>query len=290
MSKEIIGGQALMEGVMMINKKNQGIAVRNPKGKIIIKNGKLNPPSSKITKLPLMRGFINMVYTMRIGYKALNYSSSIATGETEEDMSGLKTFIMLMISLCFAIAIFKFVPLLVTKLIVNQILYLQIANFLPNLIDGTLKISIFILYVYLMSLSKETKRVFEYHGAEHKTVRCQEAKKQLTVKNVKKFSRLHPRCGTAFLFGVFMISILVYTIIPFNSVSFFKNLFFRILLLPLIAGISYEVLKLSGKNEENLFFKIITAPGLWMQKITTKEPDEKQIEVAIAALKAAMKK
>lgn len=141
-----------------------------------------------------------------------------------------------------------------------------------------------------MSLSKDTKRLFEYHGSEHKTIRCQEAKEKLTIKNVKKFSRFHPRCGTSFVFGVFIISILVYTVIPFNEVTFWQNLLFRILLLPVIMGISYEALKILGRNEKNVFFKALTAPGLWMQRLTTREPKDDQIEVAIKALQAANKK
>ena len=135
---------------------------------------------------------------------------------------------------------------------------------------------------------KETKTLFQYHGAEHKTIYCYEKKLPLTVKNVKKQSRFHRRCGTSFVFGVFIIAILVYSIIPFYDTNIFLNFFYRILLLPIIAGISYEVLRFSGKNESNIFFKAITAPGLWMQNLTTKEPTNKQIEVAIVALKKAL--
>ena len=139
-----------------------------------------------------------------------------------------------------------------------------------------------------MTLSQETKKLFEYHGAEHKTIRCQESKEKLTPKNAKKYSRFHPRCGTSFIFGTLLISIFVYTIIPFNDVTFWENLLYRILLLPVIMGISYEILRISGKNENNWFFKIITAPGLWMQRLTTKEPNEKQLEVAIKSLEGVM--
>ena len=290
MSSEVIGGQALMEGVMMLNGKKQGIAVRNPKGKIITKKSLLSPPSSKITRLPFIRGIITLIYTMIIGIRALNFSTSIALEQEEEDFSGWKAFLFMLLSFAFAIFIFKFVPLLVTKYIVAKMLILQKINIIPNIIDGILKISIFILYLYLISLSKETKRLFQYHGAEHKTVRCQEAKKRLTVKNVKTFSRFHPRCGTSFIFGVFVISILVYTIIPFSSTTFWENLLFRILLLPVIMGISYEALKFLGKNEKNFFFKALTAPGMWMQRMTTREPNDDQIKVGIMAMKKSMEK
>lgn len=290
MKSEIVGGQAVMEGVMMLNGKKQGIAVRNPKGKIVIKKNILNPPKCKLAKIPFVRGAVQLIYTMIIGMRALNFSTSIALNEKEEDFSGLSALLFMLFSFAFAIFIFKFIPLLVTKYIVSNFTILQNSTILPNIIDGVLKISIFILYIYLMGLSKETKKMFEYHGAEHKTVRCREARKKLTVENVKKFSRFHPRCGTSFIFGVFIISILVYTIIPFNQVTFWQNLFFRVLLLPLIMGISYEALKFLGNNEKNIFFKALTAPGLWMQRLTTREPNEKQIEVGIKAMQAVVKK
>lgn len=288
MANEIIGGQAVTEGVMMLNKEKQAIAVRNPKGEIIIKKSTLKLPKSKIAKLPLVRGVVNLFYMMAIGMKALNYSTSIAFDEKEEDMSGWKMLVFLFVSLAFALAIFKFVPLLITKFLTSKIAFLSVSNILPNILDGIIKISIFILYVYIIGLFDSTKTIFEYHGAEHKTVRCVEAKKELTVKNVRTCSRLHPRCGTAFIFGVFLISILIYTIIPFNSTTILQNFGLRILLLPLVAGIAYEVLRLSGKNENSIFFKAITAPGLWMQNLTTKEPTDKQLEVAIESMKAVL--
>ncbi len=288
MTEEIIGGQAVMEGVMMLNKEKQAIAVRNPKGKIIVKKNKIKLPKSKIANLPFIRGVVKLIFMMVIGMRALNYSSSIALDEKEEEFKGWGMFLFMILSIAFALFLFKFLPLLITKFLVSKITFLQTSNFLPNLIDGIVKISIFILYIYLMGISKETKKIFEYHGAEHKTIRCKEANEKLTVKNVRKFSRFHPRCGTAFIFGVFLISIFIYTIIPFNSTTFLENLGLRILLLPVIMGISYEILRISGKNDKNIFFKMITAPGLWMQKLTTKEPNDKQIEVGIKSLKAVM--
>ncbi len=288
MVEKLIGGQAVMEGVMMLNGKKQAIAVRNPEGKIIIKKGEINPPQSKITNLPFIRGVIKLIYMMVIGIRALNYSTSIAVDEKEEEFTGWSMILFMFFSIAFALFLFKFLPLLATKFLVSKIIYLQTQNFLPNLIDGIIKISIFILYIYLMTLSQETKKLFEYHGAEHKTIRCQESKEKLTPKNAKKYSRFHPRCGTSFIFGTLLISIFVYTIIPFNDVTFWENLLYRILLLPVIMGISYEILRISGKNENNWFFKIITAPGLWMQRLTTKEPNEKQLEVAIKSLEGVM--
>ena len=181
----------------------------------------------------------------------------------------------------------KFLPLLFTKLIVSRVAFLQVNNFVPNVVDGLIKVFIFILYLFIIGLGKETRRVFEYHGAEHKVVRCKEAGKKLTAKNAKGFSRLHPRCGTAFYFGVFLISVFIFSLVPFGE-SFFRLFFIRLLLLPVVVGISYEVLRLSGKNEDNLFFRIITAPGLWMQYLTTREPSMEQLEVSCRAAREVM--
>ncbi|MDA3837101.1 MAG: DUF1385 domain-containing protein [Nanoarchaeota archaeon] len=287
-TEEIIGGQAVMEGVMMLNGNKQAIAVRNPKGKIVVKKGTIRSPKSVIFKTPLIRGFFKLMYMMIIGIRAMTYSTSIAIEEEEEKIEGWGMVGFMFLSVAFALLLFKFLPLLITKFFVSKIDFLSNSNIWPNVVDGVIKILIMILYIYLISLAKDTKRVFEYHGAEHKVVRCNEAKEKLTVKNARKFSRYHPRCGTAFIFGALMISILIYTVIPFNSTTFWQNLGLRILLLPLVMGVSYEVLRLSGKNENNIFFKAITAPGMWMQRLTTKEPDSKQLEVAIRSLKATL--
>ena len=283
MANEVVGGQAVIEGVMMINGEKKAIAVRNSKNKIIVKKEKLNLPKNKIAKLPFVRGIINLIFMMKVGLKAINYSADMAADKKEEEVGKGEMAILMLISVVFALALFKFLPLLAAKFIVSKVAFLQINNFIPNVIDGILKISIFVLYLWIISLSKETKRIFEYHGAEHKVVRCKEAKEELTAKNAKKFSRYHPRCGTAFVFGVFLISIFV-----FNKTTLLQNFGLRILLLPIVMGISYEVLKLSGKNEKNVFFKIITAPGMWMQKLTTREPNEEQLEVAIESMKAVV--
>lgn len=288
MTNEIIGGQALIEGIMMINGNKKAIAVRNPKEHIIVKKDSFNTPNSKIAKLPFIRGIVTLLFMVINGIKAVGYSSNIAFGEKEEETSNFNIFLLVFGTFFLVLLFFKFFPLLITKFFVSKSSFLQANNFIPNIIDGLLKISFFIFYFWFISFSNDTKRIFEYHGAEHKTIRCHEARKKLTPKNAQKFSRFHPRCGTAFIFGVFLISVFVFSIIPFNETAFLKNFFLRILLLPVVMGISYEVLRLSGKNENNIFFKIITAPGLWMQRLTTKEPDEKQLEVAIKALEKVL--
>lgn len=288
MGNDVLGGQAVIEGVMMMKDGRQAIAVRNSNGKVVVKREKLNLPRSKFLRLPFVRGIVNLIFMMSTGIKALNFSASVAYDEEEESSGGVAMFFTMLFSLVVALAFFKFLPLLVTKGIVSRVIFLQQNNFLPNVVDGVLKIGIFILYLVLLGRSKETRRVFEYHGAEHKVVRCSEAGEKLTAKNAKKYSRLHPRCGTAFVFGVFVISIFVFSLIPFNETTFWQNFLFRVLLLPVVVGISYEALRLSGKNENNILFRIITAPGLWMQYLTTREPDLKQLGVSCRAAKGVL--
>ena len=179
--------------------------------------------------------------------------------------------------------IFKFIPLSITQIISNKKEIFQ-NRYLFNLTEGLVKIIILIIYITLIGLMKDVKTLFQYHGAEHKAVYCYEKNLPLTIKNVKKFVTLHPRCGTAFLLIVILTSIFVYIFLP-TDINFFLKLTYRILLLPIIAGIAYEIIKISAKNINNPIFKILTSPGLLLQKLTTKEPDNKQIEVAITALK-----
>jgi len=272
------GGQAVIEGVMMRSANKMAIAVRNPEGKIVVKTKKLNLLSQKFKKFFFVRGIINLVEMFSYGFKALNYSAEVAMGEEQEESNWLAITAMLVFSVIVGLAIFKFFPLLIAQWINPD------SNILFNIIDGVVKLIIFITYVYAISFMKDIKRVFEYHGAEHKSINCYEAKEELTVENVKKYPTLNPRCGTSFIMIVIIISVLTYIFIP-KSVPFMYKLLYRILLLPVIAGISYEVLKISAKYEKNFFFHIFDKPGIWIQHITTREPDDKQIDVALAALK-----
>ena len=276
-----VGGQAVIEGVMMRSDKKMAIAVRNPKGKIIVKSEKLNLLSERMKKWIFIRGVVNLVEIIAHGVKSLNYSADIAMGEDKkEGKSNWFLFMALfIISIGFALLIFKFFPLLVARLINPR------SNIIFNLIDGGVKLFVFIAYVYVISLMKDVKEVFRYHGAEHKAVACYEAKEKLTVKNARKYSTKHPRCGTSFIMIVIIISIIVYVFLIPRNVPFSYNLLYRILLLPVIAGIAYEVLKISAKYEKNFFFHWFDKPGIWIQHLTTKEPNDKQLEVALAALK-----
>lgn len=288
---ENVGGQAVIEGVMMRAPKWVVTAVRKSSGKIVYKKEKTKSLTSKpILKWPFIRGVIVMFESLVLGIKALNYSAKEASEEDEEEinakLSGLMIFFSLAFSIILALFLFKFIPLAAVQYL-NLNFKIFENKYIFNVMEGFLKFLIFLGYILIIAQFKDIKRVFEYHGAEHKTVNCYEKEKSLKVKNAKKYSTVHRRCGTSFLFFVIFISILVYIFLPLE-ISFLAKLALRIALLPLIAGISYEILKLSSRYEKNLLFSILVSPGLLIQKITTSEPDEKQLEVAIFALKKAM--
>src|SRR3989344_7667547 len=278
MVKSYLGGQALIEGVLIKNKNKISIAVRKTNGKIIVKKEKLR---FKDNNIPFIRGILNLFIILYIGIKSLNFSSNVQLNK-EDKLSVKEIIISLLFALGFGILIFKLTPLLAANFIDKKF---GINNFYFNIIDGLLKILLFVAYVYIISLSKDVKRVFQYHGAEHKSVACHEDSKKLNVKNVQKFSTVHNRCGTTFIFLVLFLSIIIYTFIP-KDFSILTKFALRILLLPVIAGIGYEVLRLGAKFK---FMKIFIYPGLWIQRITTQEPDNKQVEVAIMAVKSALK-
>ena len=276
-----IGGQALIEGVMFKSSDKLSMSVRNPKGKIITKIEKTGLISEKykILGLPVVRGVVNLVEMMGIGFKALTYSAEISSDEGEK-LSKKESAFATVFAIIFAVGLFIVLPLFITKMITTN------KGILFNLIDGIFRIVIFVAYLLIISLMPDIRRVFQYHGAEHKTINCYEKikdPKRVTVNEAMKYSTLHPRCGTSFLIFVLIISILVFSIFNFQSTA--GKILSRLLLLPLIAGISYEVLKFSAKHEKNIFMKAVIFPGLMIQKITTKEPDKKQLEVAIAAFR-----
>ena len=272
-----LGGQALIEGVMIKNKDKISIAIRTPKNKIITSKEKIK---FKETKIPFIRGIINLFVILYIGIKALTFSSNIQMG-TDEKFSTKEIIFTIFISIIFALIIFKLIPLSLTYFLDKQF---NLNNIIFSVIEGIFKIFIFVLYVYVISFSTDVYRIFQYHGAEHKAVRTYESKEKLTISNVQKHSTIHERCGTAFIFLVLFVSIVIYVFIPKNY-SFLTKLLLRVLLLPIIAGISYELLRFGAKYK---FMRIFNYPGMLIQKITTKEPDDKQVEVAIKAVKNAL--
>ncbi|MCM2325138.1 MAG: DUF1385 domain-containing protein [Candidatus Woesearchaeota archaeon] len=279
-SKITIGGQALIEGVMMRSNERYAIAVRRPDKKISIKLIPVQKAKYGFMNWPLLRGFFRFIETLMIGINSLSYSATESQGEKEESLSKKDLVLTLFISIGMTFGLFYFLPLLLTKFITDT------RGFYFNLIDGVLRLAIFLIYLSAISFMPDIRRVFQYHGAEHKAVYCYESKKPLTVKNVQKFSTLHPRCGTNFILIVFVLSIFFFTIV--NVQGFFYKLALRILMLPIIAGFSYEVLKFAGNHFENPIVKAIIWPGLMLQKITTKEPEDDMVEVAIKSLKAVL--
>ena len=277
------GGQAVIEGVMMRSPLKYAIAVRKPDKEIILKIGKLKTLSDKMKflKWPIFRGIINLIESLILGLKALTYSAEQATGE-EERINSVEMFFTIVIAFTLFIVFFIVLPTTIAR-------YLD--RYLPNIIiynlfEGLLRISIFVTYLFFISKIKDIRRVFEYHGAEHKAIYAFEAGEKLSVDNVKKYSTLHPRCGTSFIFIVLVMSILIFSLL--GKQTLLLRIAYRISIIPIIAGLSYEILKLSAKNMNRTIIKWAVMPGLWFQKLTTSEPDETQIEVAIEALKGVL--
>lgn len=304
-----VGGQAVIEGVMMRSPNSLVIAVRKKSGEIKIKKSKYQTfvQKHKLFNIPIVRGVINLVEMMVIGATAINYSGSemiddeMTPEEKEkfqkENVGKKKIFNKILESIMFAVSLvvaitlslflFKFIPLSVATLLETYVPMVKQNYIIFNLIDGAVKIIIFLGYIYLLTIFKSFKRVFEYHGAEHKSIFTYENHLALTPENAKHQTRFHPRCGTSFILIVFVISVLVYTVVP-KQPDFTSNLLVRVALLPLIAGISYEYLKLSAKYAKNFIVRMIIAPGLWFQKLTTREPDNSQLEVGLKSLETAL--
>ncbi len=274
--KDYIGGQALMEGVMMASKNKVAMSVRKANGKIKTKVEKRSNISEKFRKTVFLRGLVSLFEMLYIGTKALTWSSNESL-EEEEQIGGWGMFFMLLFSFGLAVGLFIALPLWLSKFVAEERVWF-------NVVDGFWRIVLFVGYLWIISRFKDVKRVFEYHGAEHKTVNCYESGKPLTVNNVRKFSRIHPRCGTSFIFIVLIISIILFSLVW--SESWILKFLYRIVLIPVIASVSYEILRFNSRHPNNIT-GFLTKPGLWLQKITTQEPDDKQLEVAIAALKAA---
>ena len=289
----LVGGQAVLEGVMMRSPHAWGIAVRKQSGQVVSHCEPLERPSDKHKWMswPVVRGVITLGQAMALGFKALRYSANVALDEmpiNEEgktvQISGWMIAVNAIISVAFFIFMYKFLPLVaatelkkVNPLFGNQIIF--------NLVDGAIRIALFLLFIWGVSLFKDIRRVYEYHGAEHKTVFAFEAHDPMQPVAVQKYSTFHPRCGTSFLMTVMLISILVYTAIPVTT--FWARFGIRVALLPVIAGLSYEIIRFAAKHRGSLF-SVMTAPGLWLQRITTKNPSDDQVECAIDALNHAM--
>ncbi len=301
--KSKIGGQAVIEGVMMRGLDKAAMACRLPNGTIDIEEWKVkggkNTPWYR--KIPFLRGIFVFISSFIDGYKCITKSSEkqIEGDDEEEEMTKFEkwlddkfgekiytfiTVISFVIGIALAVLLFLFLPSWISKGI-NHLVPLN--SFAKNCIEGLIKIGIFIAYTGLTAFMKDIRRTYEYHGAEHKTIACYEHEEELTVENVKKHCRFHPRCGTSFIFLVLFISIFVTTVFHITWDNIFLRILCKIAILPIITGIAYELIRIAGKYD-NIFTKIISAPGLWIQRITTREPDASEIECAIAALKAVI--
>ena len=290
-----IGGQAVLEGIMMKNKEQYAVAVRKPNGEIEVEvdtyHGIIH--GSRLLNIPFIRGIFNFIDSLMLGMKSLNFSASFYEDEDAKETVADKAFnkifkdkaenvfmgIVTVISIVLAVAIFMVLPYYLTSLFKD---YVRNAS-LMAIIEGVIRILIFVLYVVAISLMKDIKRVYMYHGAEHKCINCIEKGRPLTVRNVMRSSKQHKRCGTSFLLFVMLVSVVLFFFIRVDNPVYKVAL--RIALIPVIAGISYEIIRLAGRSN-NIIIRIISAPGMWLQRLTTKEPDEDMVEVAIAAVEA----
>ena len=298
-----IGGQAVIEGVMMRGPHKIAIAVRKPDGEIIIDENDVKTKGAWL-KIPIIRGVISFFSSMVIGVKALTFSAKFFDTEEEKsndtkknndkpnankkkngenDMPEWAIYLSVLVSLMISVGLFMVLPNVIANFVVpnkeaNVIMY--------NVVESVIKIAIFLGYLGVVSQMNDIKRVFEYHGAEHKSIFCYENGEELTVENVKKYSRFHPRCGTSFLLFVILISIVVFSLLGVHK-NTFVNIGLRLLFLPLVAGISYEIIKFASRST-NKYITWLNEPGKWLQRLTTREPDDSQIEVAIASLKAVI--
>lgn len=290
-----IGGQAVLEGIMMKNNTRYSVAVRKPNGEIDVEIGEYTGVlgEKKITKVPFIRGVFSFIDSLKLGTKCLNHSASFyeeeETAETAADKMLNRVFkdkaesvlmtITTVVAVIFAVGLFMVLPYFISD-------YLK--RFVRNdsllaIIEGVIRILIFVLYVLLISLMKDIRRVYMYHGAEHKCINCIEKGRELTVENVMRSSKQHRRCGTSFLLFVMLVSVVLFFFIRVDNMAL--KILLRILLIPVIAGIAYEIIRLAGRSD-NWLVRMISAPGLWLQGLTTKEPDEDMVEVAIKAVEA----
>ena len=283
-----LGGQAVLEGVMMRGISTSAVAVRNPEGQIEITSESLVPWAKRhrIWRVPVLRGVVALGESLKIGFRALGISANAQLEEDEEgnkeEIGGWMWGLTIVFSLVLAVGLFFVVPVGLTSLIKDELG----SSLLFWLVEGILRTAIFIAYIVAISRLPDLRRVFEYHGAEHKTISCYEAEDELTPARAKLYSRLHPRCGTSFLLIVMVLAIFVFA--PIGLPAWYWLLASRILGIPLIAGLSYEVIKWAGKNRRKRWVRAVMWPGLMLQNLTTREPDEEELAVAIAALEKVL--
>ena len=292
-SSILVGGQAVMEGVMMRVPGAYATAVRDPDGNIQINRHdfKSKVDTYPFLKMPLLRGIIGLFESLKIGYSTLQWSAEISLPEEEasKETSKFVDVLLTIFSLALALGLFFVAPIGLTSWLFDK----DQDAFIFNVISGMFRVIFFITYLVLISLMKDVRRLFQYHGAEHKTVYNFESGKELSISNAQQFPTQHPRCGTSFLFIIMLVAILSFAILDsvvlfyVEELKIWMRLIFHIPFIPIVAGLGYEVLKLTAKHRSNIFFRALAQPGLWLQNITTKQPDDGQVEVALEALKEA---
>jgi len=283
-----IGGQAVIEGVMMKGRKGWTVAVRGPRGDVLVKKEELTE-LPKVLRLPLLRGVVALFHALFIGIKAIEFSASkVYEEEDGKKLNPMAIGFTIVLSIILGIVLFVLLPLYATKLLGLVFLSVSKSSFVFNLVDGIIRVFFFLVYIISIGMWKEMRRIFEYHGAEHKVIHAYENGKELTLNNIKGYSPLHPRCGTSFLLIVMVMSILIFSFIP-QGWAFIYKFLSRLILIPLIAGLSYEFLKVSARMKDNLIMHLLIQPGLLLQRLTTREPDDTQIEVALRALEEVLR-
>ncbi|HOT05268.1 MAG TPA: DUF1385 domain-containing protein [Atribacter sp.] len=280
-----VGGQAIIEGVMMRSPWKISIAVRKPNGTIVtdIKEKPILSKTNKFFALPIIRGVVNMVDSLIIGLKALSLSATLAMDEEEEKLSAFDLSIAMLLAFGLFVGLFIALPTFLTSRIDHYIH----STILYNIIEGLIRVTIFLLYLFIISRMKDIKRIFEYHGAEHKTIFAFENGQELTLENIRKYTTHHPRCGTNWLMIVMIISIFIFSFL--GRPGIITRIISRIALIPIVAGLAYEAIRLLSKYQDRGLANILALPGLLLQRITTQEPDDSQLEVAVAALKGSLK-
>ena len=278
------GGQAVIEGVMIRSKKHVVICVRQPNGEISTKTEEINSISEryKILRLPLIRGLVALVESVYLGVKGLYFSANVSLEEEDEKIEPKEMAVTFVLAIALAIILFSITPFFLTSLLT------PFRGVIFVVIEGIIRIAIFLLYLVIVALIPDFRRVLQYHGAEHTAINAYEAGVEFNVKNAKEYSKLHPRCGTSFLLIVLIISILLFSVLP--NQDYLTRLSYRIILIPVISAISYEVLKISDRYKNSIIMKALVMPGLGLQWLTTRKPDDDMIEVAIKAVKEVNKR
>ncbi|MGD8544438.1 MAG: DUF1385 domain-containing protein [Candidatus Bathyarchaeota archaeon] len=277
------GGQAVIEGVMIRSKKHIVICVRQPNGEISTKTEEINSLSEryKVLRLPLIRGLVALVESMYLGVKGLYFSANVSLEEEDEKIEPKEMAVTFVLAIALAIILFSITPFFLTSLLT------PFRGVIFVMIEGIIRIAIFLLYLVIVTLIPDFRRILQYHGAEHTAINAHEAGVELNVKNAKEYSKLHPRCGTSFLLIVLIISILLFSVVP--NQDYVTRLSYRIVLIPVISAISYETLKISDRYKNSIIMKALVTPGLGLQWLTTRKPDDDMIEVAIKAVQEVNK-